>query len=115
MVLVNVYFGGYGTEHPEGPSLREIVCVQGAGGVVAGATASCITTPLDTIKTRLQVQVMGQVKRQNAAEIVKKLVAEEGFKGFYRGLGPRFFSMSAWGTSMILAYEYLKRICAKEE
>lgn len=30
--------------------------VQAAGGIFAGATASCITTPLDTIKTRLQVK-----------------------------------------------------------
>ena len=48
---------GYGGEHKEVPSLGEILGVQAAGGVVAGATASCITTPLDTIKTRLQVQV----------------------------------------------------------
>ncbi|XVE78560.1 hypothetical protein DITRI_Ditri13aG0155500 [Diplodiscus trichospermus] len=26
----------------------------------------------------------------------------------YRGLAPRFFIMSAWGTPMILAYEYLR-------
>ena len=48
---------GHGAEQKEAPSLGEIVGVQAAGGVVAGATASCITTPLDTIKTRLQVQV----------------------------------------------------------
>ncbi|CAO2825294.1 unnamed protein product [Amaranthus hypochondriacus] len=49
---------GHGAEPKETPSLGEIVGVQAAGGVVAGATASCITTPLDTIKTRLQVQVI---------------------------------------------------------
>lgn len=107
-------FLGQGNEHVgPGPSLGAIVMVQAAGGIFAGATASCITTPLDTIKTRLQV--MGLEKRPTARQVVKQLVSEDGWKGFYRGLGPRFFSMSAWGTSMILAYEYLKRLCAKEE
>ncbi|KAJ8443011.1 hypothetical protein Cgig2_028234 [Carnegiea gigantea] len=106
---------GYGPGCQEAPSLGEIICVQAAGGIVAGATASCITTPLDTIKTRLQVQGTGQDGRQNAVQVVKKLIAAEGWNGLYRGLGPRFFSMSAWGTSMILAYEYLKRLCAKED
>ncbi|GMH04372.1 hypothetical protein Nepgr_006211 [Nepenthes gracilis] len=105
---------GYGTEHEvTPPSQWKIVCVQSAGGVVAGATASCITTPLDTIKTRLQV--MGNEKRHGAVQVVKELVMDEGWKGLYRGLGPRFFSMSAWGTSMILAYEYLKRLCMTED
>lgn len=45
-----------GTEHGgPAPSQGKIVAVQAAGGIIAGATASCITTPLDTIKTRLQV------------------------------------------------------------
>ncbi|KAM3363697.1 solute carrier family 25 member 44 isoform X1 [Capsicum galapagoense] len=95
------------------PSQGKIVAVQAAGGIVAGATASCITTPLDTIKTRLQV--MGHDKRPTARQVVKQLIAEDGWTGFYRGLGPRFVSMSAWGTSMILAYEYLKRLCAINE
>jgi solute carrier family 25 protein 44 len=105
---------GHGPDSKEElPSQMRIVCVQGAGGIFAGAAASCITTPLDTIKTRLQV--MGHDKRPSARQVVKKLIADDGWKGFYRGLGPRFFSMSAWGTSMILAYEYLKRVCSKEE
>ncbi|KAJ1435363.1 Mitochondrial carrier protein [Sesbania bispinosa] len=46
----------HGTKNDEGtPSLQKIMLVQAAGGIIAGATASCITTPLDTIKTRLQV------------------------------------------------------------
>ncbi|XP_027150789.1 solute carrier family 25 member 44 [Coffea eugenioides] len=105
---------GQGSEHAgQAPSQGTIVMVQAAGGIFAGATASCITTPLDTIKTRLQV--MGHAKRPTTRQIVKTLISEDGWTGFYRGLGPRFFSMSAWGTSMILAYEYLKRLCAKEE
>ena len=38
---------------------------------------------------------------------VKQLVSEDGWRGFYRGLGPRFLSMSLWGTSMIVTYEFL--------
>ncbi|KAK3004869.1 hypothetical protein RJ639_019537, partial [Escallonia herrerae] len=95
-----------GSDEPP-PGEGTIVAVQAAGGILAGATASCITTPLDTIKTRLQV--MGHEKRPTARQVVKGLISDEGWTGFYRGLGPRFFSMSAWGTSMILAYEYLSK------
>lgn len=54
---------GHGTESSEpAPRQSTIVLVQAAGGILAGATASCITTPLDTIKTRLQVQLLGVCK-----------------------------------------------------
>lgn len=103
-----------GTENKE-PLFGQwtVMLVQAGGGVAAGAVASCVTTPLDTIKTRLQV--LGHEKRQTARQVVKNLIVEDGWKGLYRGLGPRFVSMSIWGTSMITAYEYLKRLCAKED
>ncbi|KAI8006935.1 Mitochondrial substrate carrier family protein E [Camellia lanceoleosa] len=75
------------------------------GGIFAGATASCITMPLDTMKTRLQV--MGHEKKHTVREVVKGLVADDDWKGLCRGPGPRFFTMSAWGTLMILSYEHL--------
>nr|AAR13302.1 mitochondrial carrier protein [Phaseolus vulgaris] len=78
------------------------------GGIIAGASSSCITTPLDTIKTRLQV--MGHENKSSIKQVAKDLINEDGWKGFYRGFGPRFFSMSAWGTSMILTYEYLTNV-----
>ncbi|KAG6533149.1 hypothetical protein ZIOFF_007015 [Zingiber officinale] len=95
------------------PSQLKIICVQATGGVVAASIASCITTPLDTIKTRLQV--MDNTQKPNVRQVIRRLIAEDGWKGFYRGLGPRFISMSAWGTSMIVAYEYMKRLCAITE
>ncbi|KAL8231454.1 hypothetical protein R6Q57_001232 [Mikania cordata] len=69
------------------PSQGTIVLVQGAGGIFAGGAASLITTPLDTIKTRLQV--MGHEKRPSTRQVIKTLIAEDGWKGFYKGIGPR--------------------------
>ncbi|WOH09794.1 hypothetical protein DCAR_0729253 [Daucus carota subsp. sativus] len=106
-------FLGHGSESDSPPpSQWEIMSVQTGGGIFAGATASCITTPLDTIKTRLQV--MGNERRPTTKQVIKQLIADDGWLGLYRGLGPRFFSMSLWGTSMILAYEFLKRSCTQE-
>ncbi|KAK9114361.1 hypothetical protein Syun_021158 [Stephania yunnanensis] len=52
---------GYGGEHEKSnPSPWNIVLVQAAGGIAAGATASCVTTPLDTIKTRLQAAMQNK-------------------------------------------------------
>lgn len=49
-------FLGHGAEYDKGtPSVQKIMLGQATGGIIAGASASCITTPLDTIKTRLQV------------------------------------------------------------
>lgn len=48
---------GHGNESKSVPSSGQIVAVQAAGGIFAGAIASCITTPIDTIKTRLQVLI----------------------------------------------------------
>lgn len=47
----------HGNDNASVPSQWKIVSVQAAGGVMAGAMTSCITTPLDTIKTRLQVLI----------------------------------------------------------
>lgn len=105
---------GNGTDlEKESPSQGTIVAVQATGAIIAGVTASCITTPMDTIKTRLQV-LEHEGRKTTTKQVVKSLIADDGWKGLYRGLGPRLFSMSAWGTSMILAYEYLKRLCAKD-
>jgi len=46
---------GYKDDMEKKPSHVEMVTVQATAGMVAGACSSVITTPIDTVKTRLQV------------------------------------------------------------
>lgn len=39
------------------PSHMEMVTVQATAGMLAGACSSVVTTPIDTVKTRLQVGI----------------------------------------------------------
>lgn len=52
---------------------------------------------------------MDTTEKRDVGQVMKRLIAEDGWRGLYRGLGPRFASMSAWGTTMIVAYEYLSK------
>ncbi|KAL4202222.1 hypothetical protein AMTRI_Chr02g220010 [Amborella trichopoda] len=106
---------GYGDETEQKPSHLEMVTVQAAAGTMAGACSSLITTPLDTIKTRLQVMDDYGEGRPTVLKTARNLLKEDGWKGFYRGFGPRFLNMSLWGTSMIVTYELIKRLSVKNE
>lgn len=46
---------GYRDDMERKPSHMEMVTVQATAGMVAGACSSILTTPIDTVKTRLQV------------------------------------------------------------
>ncbi|KAL3682108.1 hypothetical protein R1sor_000130 [Riccia sorocarpa] len=107
---------GYGSRVDlEPPSQSKMFLVQASGGIAAGFVSSIATTPLDTIKTRLQVLKGETDGTPTVAQTVKQLIKENGYRGFYKGLVPRFVSMSLWGTSMITSYEFLKRLSVKQE
>lgn len=106
---------GYGEDiEKRSPSHGEIVIVQATAGTLAGAASSVLTTPLDTIKTRLQVMDNYGEGRPSVMKTARQLLKEDGWKGFYRGFGPRFLNMSLWGTSMIVTYELIKRLSVKD-
>ena len=102
-----------------------------AAAGVAAAGASLATHPLDVVKTRLQTQDIlcvcpnkdarpasfagcavstpASVKYPSFAEAVRTILAEEGLRGFYRGLLPRTLlsipsAATCWGV-----YESTKR------
>ncbi|KAJ0980562.1 hypothetical protein J5N97_008817 [Dioscorea zingiberensis] len=101
---------GFGDDIERKPSHLELVTVQATAGTIAGACSSIITTPIDTIKTRLQVMDDYRTGRPSVWRTTKVLLQEDGWRGFYRGFGPRFLNMSLWGTSMIVTYELIKRL-----
>nr|DAD44335.1 TPA_asm: hypothetical protein HUJ06_002565 [Nelumbo nucifera] len=48
-------------------------------------------------------------------QTVRNLVREGGWTACYRGVGPRWASMSMSATTMITTYEFLKRLSAKNQ
>ncbi|KAK9149157.1 hypothetical protein Scep_007914 [Stephania cephalantha] len=99
------------------PDSKTVVAVQGLSAAMAGGVSAIITMPLDTIKTRLQV-LDGEENGKRSPTIgktIKNLVREGGWTACYRGLGPRWASMSMSATTMITTYEFLKRLSAKNQ
>ena len=85
--------------------------IQFASGCSAAVFSAIITQPLDVLKVRLQVEhrdiTNGLI---SIKDISRKLHAQAGIFGFYRGLIPRITHLTLWGTILSSAYEYLKHI-----
>jgi solute carrier family 25 protein 44 len=47
------------------------------------------------------------VGRPSVLKTTRALLKEDGWRGFYRGFGPRFLNMSLYGTTMIVTYELI--------
>ncbi|KAM5579493.1 hypothetical protein ABKV19_009329 [Rosa sericea] len=99
------------------PDSKTIMAVQGASAAMAGGMSALITMPLDTVKTRLQVLDGDDNGRRGPSigQTVRNLVKEGGWMACYRGLGPRWASMSISATTMITTYEFLKRLSTKNQ
>jgi len=90
---------------------RADATLSGASGYFAcagasGGFASALTSPLDVVKTRLQTSDMPAACSSGARAAVstaKAILAEEGIRGFFRGVAPRVMlavpaSAISWGT-----------------
>ncbi|KAJ1728097.1 hypothetical protein LPJ61_004221 [Coemansia biformis] len=88
---------------------------------IAGAGAGCVssiaTCPLDVVKTRLQYQGVLEGRYQQSGyrpyrgtvDTLRRIVAEEGARGLYRGLAPMMMGyLPTWGIYFTV-YESLKR------
>ncbi|KAK2461421.1 hypothetical protein APHAL10511_005884 [Amanita phalloides] len=66
-------------------------------GGIAGAFGATIVYPIDLVKTRMQNQrstLVGQLLYKNSIDCAKKILRNEGFFGFYRGLGPQLVGVA---------------------
>ncbi|GMH11824.1 hypothetical protein Nepgr_013665 [Nepenthes gracilis] len=100
------------------PNLVSTVTVQVASAALASGASSLTTMPLDTIKTRLQVLQGAEKGRRHPLTVVqtmRNLRKEGGFAACYRGLCPRWASMSMSTATMVTTYEFLKRLSAKTQ
>ena len=72
----------------EGPNKKLGVLQLLTAGAIAGMPAAYLTTPCDVIKTRLQVEARkGETKYTSLRHCARTIMAEEGFRAFFKG-GP---------------------------
>ncbi|KAL3500836.1 hypothetical protein ACH5RR_039929 [Cinchona calisaya] len=112
--------GCYGFKKDENgyrPDGKAVVAIQGISAAMASGVSALGTMPLDTIKTRMQVlDGEGSGNRPpTILQTVRNLVKEGGFGACYRGLAPRWASMSLSAATMITTYEFLKRLSTKHQ
>ncbi|RWW29001.1 hypothetical protein GW17_00006491, partial [Ensete ventricosum] len=87
----------------------------GIAGMSGSLCSQAVFVPLDVLLINSNenvvdsLEVMVTTEKRDVGHVMKRLIAEDGWRGLYRGLGPRFASMSAWGTTTIVAYEYLSK------
>jgi hypothetical protein len=90
-----VHHGVYGLEHA-----REASVMQNFVASIAGAIASItVAAPLDVVKTRVQNKPFDAP--ESGVQIVRKLIRDEGFSAFFKGLTPKIIVV---GPKLIFSY-----------
>jgi solute carrier family 25 aspartate/glutamate transporter 12/13 len=80
-------------------------------GAIAGMPAAYLTTPCDVIKTRLQVEARkGEQTYKGLVHCAKTIMAEEGFKAFFKGGPARIMRSSPQFGFTLAGYELLQRL-----
>jgi len=82
-------------------------------GGAAGTIASCITNPLEVIKTQLQSSstALGELAsgRGHPVTIARQILAEDGPAGFFRGLPPTLVGIIPSRSAYFYAYQRSKK------
>jgi solute carrier family 25 S-adenosylmethionine transporter 26 len=74
-------------------------------GSVAGGVSAALTTPLDVIKTRVML-ARGEGDSVRIKDVVRRIMREEGFGAFWRGIGPRTTAIALGGAIFLGSYQW---------
>lgn len=77
------------------------------GGTVGGIAQVIVGQPFDTVKVRLQSAPEGTYN--GALDVIKRLIANEGPKGFYKGTLTPLIGVGACVSVQFSVNEYMKR------
>lgn len=82
----------------------------GLMGSLAGAVAAAATTPLDVLKTRMMLEK----EKKPTRVLLKEIVARDGPKAFFAGIGPRVMWISIGGAIFLGSYQWAYNELARE-
>ncbi|KAG9404500.1 Hydrogenosomal carrier protein [Aphanomyces cochlioides] len=83
-------------------------------GSMAGATAQIVSYPFDTIKKRLQAQILSRgrclKKYKGMTDCAVRIIKEEGVLALYRGSLPNLLRVAPFTAIMFTTYEFAKHL-----
>ncbi|KXJ21682.1 peroxisomal membrane protein PMP34 [Exaiptasia diaphana] len=85
--------------------------VHALSGAIGSVTAMTTFYPLDTARTRLQVD--DNRKSKGTFNVLKEIMQDEGIKSWYRGLGPVLFSLYCSNFLYFYTFNSLKAVFLK--
>lgn len=115
-MLCQVWWAAYGgakeiAAQKSAPPTLPPVAVQAIAATWASFWTVGITSPLDVLKTRIQ---LSSGKTAPALlPLASELIRTEGLSGFYRGFLPRWSQASIFTSCVISIYEHLKHVCRR--
>lgn len=80
-----------------------------ASGVIAGALATALTNPTEVLKVRSQMST----SRTSTIGVMRKIVAEEGLKVLWKGVGPAMARAGCLTASQMATYDEAKQALLK--
>lgn len=88
---------------------------QFVASVFAGFFMTCVTSPMDNIKTRVMNQYGDKKKYNGIIDCAQKMVRHEGgFIAFYRGFGSQWARFAPFSIIQLLTWEFLRTLCGME-
>jgi solute carrier family 25 citrate transporter 1 len=76
-----------------------------AAGAIAGVIGVLANNPVDTVKTRMQG--LDAKRYQNTWDCFVKILRQEGFLAFYKGVGPRMTRIIFGQAIIFTTYEHI--------
>jgi hypothetical protein len=83
--------------------------VQVISGLIAGFTSAIISTPLDFLKTRIQLQA----GKKKIGRIFLEALKEGGMGGLFRGMMPRLIALTPMAGLNFIIFEKVKQLSLK--
>eukprot|EP00041_Stephanoeca_diplocostata_P002318 m.25482 g.25482 ORF g.25482 m.25482 type:complete len:300 (+) comp13185_c0_seq1:126-1025(+) len=80
-------------------------------GMVSGVFAQGLTHPTELLKVRRQVHPGHGYARQGVIDIVRTMLAEQGIRSLWAGVGPAMTRAALLTSSQCVCYEEIKNIC----
>ena len=77
-----------------------------ASGTIGGIAQLCVGHPFDTVKVTIQ----GSAQKISPFEASKRILAAQGVRGFYKGLGPPMATVAVFNALLFSTTGYLNRL-----